>query len=81
VLNQSLLNIRFNRVLVGDKWDAWVHLVSRLTTVQLSDTFSVKSMYADMMSGHTVFLKKYLWKIKIPLKIRILCGSFIERWS
>jgi hypothetical protein len=24
-----------------------------------------------MMSGHTVFLKKYLWKIKVPLKIRI----------
>jgi hypothetical protein len=31
----------------------------------------VKSMYADIMSGHTVFLKKYLWKIKVPLKIRI----------
>jgi hypothetical protein len=23
------------------------------------------------MSGHTVFLKKYLWKIKVPLKIKI----------
>jgi hypothetical protein len=23
------LNIRFNRLLVGDKWDAWVHLVSK----------------------------------------------------
>jgi hypothetical protein len=33
VLKQSLLNKRFNRVLVGDKWDAWVHLVSRLMTV------------------------------------------------
>jgi hypothetical protein len=28
-------------------------------------------MYADIMNGHTVFLKKYLWKIKVPLKIRI----------
>jgi hypothetical protein len=33
--------------------------------------FSVKSMYADYMNGHTVFLKKYLWKIKVPFKIGI----------
>jgi hypothetical protein len=33
--------------------------------------FSVKSMYVDYMNVHIVFLKKYLWKIKIPLKIMI----------
>jgi hypothetical protein len=34
--------------------------------------FSIKSMYADCLNGHTVFQKKkYLWNIKIPLKIRI----------
>jgi hypothetical protein len=84
VLNQTLLNIRFNRVLIGDKWDAWIHLVSRLMNVNLNDEpdrfkwnltttgiFTVKSVYADIMNGHTVFLKKYLWKIKVPLKIRI----------
>jgi hypothetical protein len=73
VLNQTLLNIRFNRALIGDKWDAWIHLVSRLMNVHLNDepdrfkwhltttgSFSVKSMYADIMNGHTVFLKKYL---------------------
>jgi hypothetical protein len=37
VLNQTPLNVRFNRVLIGDKWDAWVHVVSRLMSVQLSD--------------------------------------------
>jgi hypothetical protein len=84
VLNQTPLNIRFNRLLVGDKCDAWVHFVSMLMSVQLTDepdrfkwhltptgSFSVKSMYADIMSGHIVFLKKYLWKIKVPLKIEI----------
>jgi hypothetical protein len=84
VLNQTPLNIRFNRALIGDKWDAWIHLVSRLMKVQLNDepdrfkwrlttmaSFSVKSMYADFMNGHMVFLKKYLWKIKVPLKIKI----------
>jgi hypothetical protein len=28
-------------------------------------------MYADMLNGHTRYLRKYLWKIKIPLKIKI----------
>jgi hypothetical protein len=28
-------------------------------------------MYVDIMNGHTVFLKKYIWKMKVPLKIKI----------
>jgi hypothetical protein len=36
-----------------------------------SRKFTVKSLYADYMNGHTVFLKKYIWKLKVPLKIRI----------
>jgi hypothetical protein len=36
-----------------------------------SGIFSVKSMYLDWMNGHTVYLRKYLWKLKIPLKIKI----------
>jgi hypothetical protein len=27
-------------------------------------------MYVDYLNGHTVFLRKYLWKIKVPLKIK-----------
>ena len=33
--------------------------------------FLVKSMYADYMNEHTMFLAKYLWKLKVPLKIKI----------
>jgi hypothetical protein len=64
---------------VGDKWNTWIQLVSRLMNVHLSNEpdkfkwclsttsiFPVKSMYADIMNGHMVFLKKYLWKIKVP---------------
>jgi hypothetical protein len=40
-----------------------------------SGKFTVKSMCADMLNGHTRYLRKYLWKIKIPLKIKYLCGS------
>lgn len=33
--------------------------------------FIVKSMYEDLMCDYTPFLRKYLWKVKIPLKIKI----------
>ena len=33
-------------------------------------SFSVKSMYLQSMNGHTPFLRKYLWKLKVPLKIK-----------
>jgi hypothetical protein len=37
-----------------------------------SDAFSVKSMYLDYMNGHPKYLRKYIWKMKVPLKIKIL---------
>jgi hypothetical protein len=36
-----------------------------------SGVFSVKSMYVDYMNGNTTYLRKYIWKLKVPLKIRI----------
>lgn len=41
-----------------------------------SGVFSVKFMYANFMKGHTVFHRKYFWKLKIPSRIKILflCG-------
>jgi len=84
VLSQSPLNIGFTRAITLDKWEAWLDLVRKVMGVSLNDEpdsftwsltstgiFSVKSMYANFMNGHTVFLKKYLWRIKVPLKIRI----------
>jgi hypothetical protein len=37
VLSQNPLNIRFNKNLVGEKWDAWIHLVTRLMNIHLND--------------------------------------------
>jgi hypothetical protein len=84
VMGSSPLNIGFRRVLSSNKWDRWVHLVLRLMRVQLKDqpdafrwalttsgVFTVKSMYLDLLDDHTPYLKKYIWKIKVPLKIRI----------
>jgi hypothetical protein len=84
VLTSNPLNIEFRRTLSTDKWEVWLLLLHRLIRVNLTEdpdvfvwnlttngVFSVKSMYTDMMNGHTVFLRKYLWKIKVPLKIKI----------
>jgi hypothetical protein len=78
------LKIGFRRLLTNNKWNEWLHLCQRLMSVQLSDEpdkfiwnlttnglFTVKSMYKDLMNVHTTFLRKYLWRLKIPLKIKI----------
>jgi exonuclease III len=78
------LNIGFRRALLGDRWDRWVHLVSRLMQIRLSEEedvfhwnltasgiFTVRSMYNDMLDDFNGDVKKYIWKIKVPLKIRI----------
>ena len=81
--NAPPLNIGFRRALVGNKWDMWSHLCLRLMQVTLNNVpdyfkwnlnqngqFTVKSMYEDLMNGHTIYLQKYLWKLKIPQKIK-----------
>jgi hypothetical protein len=84
VLSHAPLNISFRRTLTGNKWVSWIRLCRRLMTVNLgtdqdrfvwnlttSGIYTVKSLYSDFMNDHTPFLRKYLWKIKIPLKIKI----------
>jgi hypothetical protein len=36
-----------------------------------SGAFTVKSMYLDMLDDDTKYLKKYIWKMKVPLKIKV----------
>jgi hypothetical protein len=88
VLSQTPLNITFRRGLNDQKYDEWLHLCQRLININLTDEpdkfvwkltdsglFTVKSMYLDYMNGHTRFLRKYLWKLKIPLKINFYVVS------
>jgi hypothetical protein len=35
-------------------------------------------MYLDILNGNIVYLRKYIWKIKVPLKIRIFMW-FLDR--
>jgi hypothetical protein len=83
-LASAPLNRGFMHSFSGGILNTWLHLVQRLMDIQLnsnsdvfkwnlvkSGRFSVRSMYLDMLNGNTVFLKKYIWKMKVPLKIKI----------
>uniref|UniRef100_A0A453DL38 Reverse transcriptase zinc-binding domain-containing protein n=1 Tax=Aegilops tauschii subsp. strangulata TaxID=200361 RepID=A0A453DL38_AEGTS len=84
VLQSIPLNIQFRRVLVGERWEAWLHLVRRLMGVQLtpqpdqlwwkltrSGEFTVKSMYIDTINSSVIPSSKEVWKVKVPLKIKV----------
>jgi hypothetical protein len=77
------LNVGFTRFLRDDRWESWLNLVQRLMIIQLNEEpdrfkwnltefgiFLVKSLCADFMNDHTKYLQKYLWKLKVPLKVR-----------
>jgi hypothetical protein len=82
VLSSASLKISFQCALTRDKWDASIHLVQRLMSISLtnepnmsqcklhvSGKFSVKSMYSDLMNSNSIFGKKFIWKLKIPIKM------------
>ena len=91
VLANNPLNVEFRRALTGDRWISWLKLVEKIMDVNLSDNddvflwrltntkkFTVSSMYSDFMHGHNPFLRKYLWKLKVCLKIKIFMW-FVQR--
>ena len=84
VLQTVPLNIQFRRSLVGECWNSWLHLVRRLMDFQLSDqpgaiqwklsrngSFSVNSMYLDLIDSGPISRSLHIWKIKVPLRIKI----------
>ena len=85
------LNLYFRRALVDIKLVQWQNLVGQIAHVQLvsgSDTFrwnltksgsfTVRSLYLHLLDRQPPFRHKMIWKLKIPLKIKIfLC--FLQR--
>jgi hypothetical protein len=76
------INIEFRRSVIGVRWNRWLHL--RLVGIQLhthedefrwsltqSSRFTIKSMYLDLLNDNTIYLHKYLWEMKVPLKTKI----------
>jgi hypothetical protein len=74
----------FRHTLTDNHWQLWLQLVQQLMTVELNNEkdefiwglttngiFTVMSMYLDLLDDDTNFLNKYIWKMKVPLKIKI----------
>ena len=84
VMAKRPLNLSFRRALVDNKLVEWHNLVAQINHVELvegSDTFrwnltksglySVRSLYLHLIDTQPPFQHKMIWKLKIPLKIKI----------
>jgi hypothetical protein len=84
VLAQTSLNITLRRTLNDYKSNQWLNLCQCLMEVELSNdpdkfvwklnecgVFKVKSMYLDLMQGHTVFLRQILMEATNPSQNQI----------
>jgi hypothetical protein len=92
VLYYAPLNIEFTRAHTHDKWETWISLVCRLINESLNNeldifkwclaTFGIfwlKSMYADFLYGHIVFLKTYIWRVKVLLKVKLFMWLLFKK--
>lgn len=84
VLSTLPLNVSFRRALIGDNRRYWYQLVAKVCSFNLSEqsdsfkwrlkgdgTFSVNSMYKAIMYQDIIPRKSLIWKLRIPLKIKI----------
>ena len=84
VISSIPLNVSFRRNLIGRNLDDWQELVYLTSNVQITDSpdrciwslhksgqFSVHSMYAALMDEISLPINKPLWKLKIPLKVKV----------
>ena len=91
VLATRPLNLSFRRALVDNKLVEWSNLVAQITHVDLangldnfrwnltkSGLFTVRSFYLYLIDTHPPFRHKSIWKLKIPLKIKIFLW-FLQR--
>ena len=84
VMATSPLNVSFKRALVDNKLVEWHNLVAQIAHVEMvegSYTFRwnltkfglyfVRSLYLHLINTQSPFQHKMIWKLKIPLKIKI----------
>ena len=87
VLEASHLNIQFRMALLGDKGTKWIHSVSKLISINLTQmpdsfqwrlttngAFTVKSMYADLMDSRHIFRKNIFGKQRFLPRSKFSCG-------
>ncbi|WVZ54678.1 hypothetical protein U9M48_005442 [Paspalum notatum var. saurae] len=72
VLSCVPLNISFRRALVGDNLKSWFELVSRVTSVSLVEGSDRFNWDLNKGGSYSVLVRNWiLWKLKVPLKIKI----------
>lgn len=84
VMSYVPLNVSFRRVLVSRNLANWHNLVSSIVHIQLNDEYdsfrwnihqigqiSVRSIYLALINNDHIVGNKVLWKLKMPLKIKI----------
>jgi hypothetical protein len=93
VFSTTLLNISFQRGNVGNNLALWYRLVVRVAHIMLngmrdkfvwgllqSGVFSVSSMYKALILDTRVRDSMVLWKMKVPLRIKIFCDIWSGVW-
>jgi hypothetical protein len=91
VMSSVPLNISSRRSLVDNNLRHWLHLVSRVSNVDLVDgkdhfkwpltkngLFTILLMYLDALDTHPPFHHRKIWKWKLPLKIKFFLW-FLQR--
>jgi hypothetical protein len=84
VLSGVPLNVSFRRYLSGNNLLLWHNLVQRIMAVRLNNNddvirwklhqhgkYSVHSLYLALISNGMIERNKMLWRLKVPLKIKI----------
>ncbi|CAN6182020.1 unnamed protein product [Urochloa humidicola] len=92
VLFTTPLNVAFRRSLTGNNLQAWHQIVAMVMNVQLSHhqrdrfiwglhqngKFSVHSMYRALVATQVLSPNTVIWKLKIPLKIKVFMWYLIK---
>ena len=88
VLSSVSLEVEFRRTLVGNKLLEWNHLVARMANINQqhgidsfvwslhkTGSFTVNSTYSYLISNG-LKVSQVVWRLKIPLKIKIFIWFF-----
>jgi hypothetical protein len=85
------LNISFRRAIVGNNLALWHDLVGRLAHISFTSekdrlkwtltpygVFTVRSMYRALINNGIIFNNKFIWKLKLPFKVKIFVWCLLK---
>jgi hypothetical protein len=92
VLSTVPYNISFRRALVGHNLHSWNSLVLRMVNIHLNDQqdvlrwspigrgeFFIRSMYIAILNSNIMSQRRFIWEIKLPLKVKIFLWFLFKR--